>query len=109
MCRVADLSEHGVVGGLQSHLQDADAVATVGDRRDDVSSALAVRFHMLALALQNAVVDAALQVDRLAVVRDITAIAPPALKGARRAHLTRLALLRMAPPFNPVQLEMQPL
>lgn len=72
MGRFADLPKHGVVGGLQGHLQKADAVAAVGDRRDDAPPALAVRFHILALAPQDAVVDAALQVDRLGVVRDLT-------------------------------------
>lgn len=71
MCRVADLPQHGVVHGLQGHLQDADAVAAVGDRRDDAPSVLAGRLHMLALAPQHAVVDTALQVDRLGLVRDL--------------------------------------
>lgn len=71
MCRVADLPQHGVVHGLQRHLQDADAVAAVGDGRDDALSVLAVRLHMLALAAQHAVVDTALKVDRLDLVRDL--------------------------------------
>lgn len=75
--RVANLPEHGVVGGLQGHLQDADAVTTVGDRRDDTPSTLAVRFHMLALAAQDAVVDAALQSDRLGSVRDVVGRGEP--------------------------------
>jgi len=66
--RVADLPEHGVVGGLQGQLQQADAVAPVGDRCDDAPSALAVGFHVLALALQHAVVDAVLKGDRIVEV-----------------------------------------
>lgn len=71
MCRVANLPQHGVVHGLQGHLEDADAVAAVGDRRDDALSVLAVRLHILALASQHAVVDAALKVDRRGLVRDL--------------------------------------
>lgn len=67
--RVTYLTQHGVVGALQGHFQDTQAVAAVGDRRDDPPAALAVRFHMLALAAQDLFVDAALQVDRPAVVR----------------------------------------
>ncbi len=72
MRRVADLSQHGVVGGLQRHLQDADAVSAVADRRDDAPPALTVRPHLLTLALQHTVVHAALQVQPLTGLLGLT-------------------------------------
>lgn len=72
MGRFTDLSEHGVVGVLERHLQHPDAVTAIGHRRNHAPSALTIRFHMLSLAAQNCVVDAALQIAPLRSVRPLS-------------------------------------
>lgn len=61
--RLADLLQREVVGVLQGHLKDPEAVAPVGDRCDHVPPALGARPHVLPLAAQDLVVDGAPQCE----------------------------------------------
>ncbi len=62
---LADLPERGLAPGLQRHLQHADAVAPVGDRCDDPPAAVRGGFDVLALTLQDLIVETSPQLDGL--------------------------------------------